>query len=112
MATESLTPDERALVRRCLALAVTTPELQGEFSTRLGVSRGQAAELLARWPAVDDRDDASTAAIAINNALNEVANGLRLSSADWAALAASREEVVRVYDRWAALRGWRSTGLR
>jgi hypothetical protein len=61
---------------------------------------------------VDDRADDSPAALAINNALNEVVNGLGLSAEDWQRLGASRAEVEAAYAEWATKRGWASTGPR
>ncbi len=108
---ERLSAETRAIIRRVLVFVSTTRELDGEFETRLGVDRREFAEALMRWPAVDDRADEAPATVAINNALNEVVNGLALSADDWTRLGATREQVQGAYVEWAAARGWRSTGL-
>ncbi|MDB4883282.1 MAG: hypothetical protein JWL95_2048 [Gemmatimonadetes bacterium] len=111
MAIELLSPDTQLTIRRTLAFISTTRYLDGEFETRMGIDRGEVAAVLMRWPAVDDHADDSPAAVAINNALNEVVNGLALSADDWHQLGASRAAVEAAYAEWATARGWASTGL-
>jgi len=100
------------LARGCLTFLVDSHHLEGEFTTRMGVTELEAAEVLRRWPAVDDVADDSTACLAINNALNEVANGLTLSAAEWGRLGTDYVSVATLLRRYSSLRGWRSTGLR
>jgi hypothetical protein len=112
MAIESLTPETQTVVRRALAFVSTTRQFDDDFETRLGVDRSVFADILMRWPAVDDRDDGSLNAVAINNALNEVAHGLDLSADEWRQLGATRAQVRSAYVEWATSRGWHSNGLR
>lgn len=112
MAVESLTPESQALIRRALAFIATTSHLDGEFETRLGVERRELAEILIRWPAVDDSADGAPGTVAINNSLNEIANGLALSAEDWTQLGATRSDVQRVFAEWTTMRGSASTGAR
>jgi hypothetical protein len=112
MMVESLSPETQAIVRCVLAFIATTRQLDGEFETRLGVDRGELAATLMRWPAVDARADDSPSAVAINNALNEVVNGLDLSADEWRRLGATHAQVEFAYADWATVRGWKSTGLR
>jgi hypothetical protein len=102
---ESLDIATQALIRRVLAFIATMDHLDSEFETRIGVERGEVAALLMRWPHVDDQRDDSPITVAINNALNEVANGLALSAEDWQQLGASRAEVEAAHARWASARG-------
>ena len=99
-----LTASEQEIARRCLAFVVGSTELDGEFQTRLGVTRAEAAEVLMRWPPVDDGTNGAAAAAAIHNALNEVANGLRLHAADWRSIGATRPQVAACLERYAAVR--------
>lgn len=112
MSVEALSSDTQTVIRRVLAFIATTTHLDGEFETRLGVERAELATVLVRWPALDDRRDDAPATVAINNALNEVVNGLDLSAEEWRQLGATRLEVEAAYSQWATLRGWSSTGLR
>lgn len=112
MSVESLSPEAQTVLRHVLAFISTTRQLDDDFETRLGVDRRVLAELLMRWPAIDDRGDDSPNVMAINNALNEVANGLDLSAEEWQQLGATRAQVESVYVEWATKRGWKSTGLR
>jgi hypothetical protein len=109
MTVESLSPEAQAVVRAVLAFISTTRQLDGEFET-LGVDRRELAATLMRWPAVDDRADESPSVVAINNALNEVVNGLELSADEWRELGATRAQVESAYAEWATKRGWKSTG--
>jgi hypothetical protein len=113
MTIASLTLETRTVIRRVLAFVSTTRQLDDDdFETRLGVDRGILAEILMRWPAVDNRDDDSPTVVAINHALNEVANGLDLSADEWRHLGATRAQVESAYVEWATSRGRQSTGLR
>jgi len=112
MTIESLAPETQTVMRRVLAFVSTARQPHDDFETRLGVDRGVLAEILMRWPAVDDRNDHSPSVVAINNALNEVANGLDLSAEEWRQLGATRAQVESAYGEWATSRGWQSTGLR
>lgn len=100
MTVESLSSDSQAVIRRVLAFISGTRLLDGEFETRLGVDRAHIAEALMRWPAVDDRADSSPGARAINNALNEVLNGMDLSEEDWLGLGATRSQAELAYAEW------------
>jgi hypothetical protein len=112
MTVAALSPNTQALIRRALVFIATTRHLDGEFETRLGIDRAELAAVLMRWPVVDDQADDAPAAVAINNALNEVVNGLDLSTDDWQQLGANRVAVETAYTEWATARGWSSTGLR
>ena len=110
MTVEQLAVADQALIRRCLAFLIEARPLEGEFETRLGVTPGEVAALLMRWPDVDDTADDGPACVAISNALNEVAHGLALTPADWHQLGTTQADVHRVLARWATLRSWHSTG--
>ena len=63
-----LTPDERELVRRSLVAAVEGPYFPDwEFQTLFGVKRAEVADVVRKWPAVDESRD--VARLAIDNAL-------------------------------------------
>ena len=112
MAIESLSPEAQAIIRRAIAFVATTHQLDGEFETRLGVERAEVAKVLMRWPAVDDHGDDAPVTVAINNALNELVNGMDLSAEEWRQIGTTRGEVEAAYAAWATARGWQSRGLR
>jgi hypothetical protein len=112
MTIDTLSPQTQSVIRRVLAFVATTPELDGDFEIRLGVERAGVTAALMRWPAVDDRADDAPATLAINNALNEVVNGLLLSAEDWLRLGTTRYEVESAIAEWAMRRGWPSPGRR
>lgn len=111
MTLSALTPQEREIVRR--SMEATFQFFDFDFHSRLGVEPEEMRSLLAAWPAVDDGNDGSLAALAINNSLNDLLNGTGIS--DVQALhhvGTSRAEMARVYRKWTAARGWKTTGLR
>jgi hypothetical protein len=66
----------------------------------MGVTEQTVRELLNRWPEVDHCGDES-AQIAVNNALNEVVNGLRISDIEWGRWwARPLADVATIYARW------------
>jgi hypothetical protein len=106
MTISFLTRETQIVMRRVLAFVLTTRTLEDdEFETRVGMDRRVLAEIVMRWPAVDDGDDATPSVVAINNALNEVANGLHLSAEEWQQLGAARAQVESAWVEWRASRG-------
>ena len=86
-------------IRECLSFVLHSDQLEGEFSTRLGVHEAEVSQILTAWPSLDLGDLAVR--LAVNNALNEVCNGLDISSADWAtSFSCSRDEMRQVFGRY------------
>ena len=111
MTLAALTPDEREVVRR--AMDATFSFFDFDFNTRLGITPETMRALLDAWPKVDDAGDESDASLAINNSLNDLLHGEGISDDEAIALVGvSRDEMRRVYRKWAAARGWTSTGVR
>ena len=111
MTLDSLTPEENQVVRR--TLEATFRYFDFDFQTRLGISPESMRSLLDAWPAVDFTLDDSDACLAINNSLNDILHGEGISEEDALELVGvSRAEMLRVYRKWAAARGWKSTGVR
>jgi hypothetical protein len=106
-----LSADEREVIRR--SMAATFRYFDFDFHTRLSVEPDEMRALLAAWPAVDDSADDSAACQAINNSLNDLLHGVGISEAAALELVGvTREEMWRVYRKWATARGWQSTGVR
>jgi hypothetical protein len=112
MPVRDLDPPDQALLRRCLEFILTTPQLDGEFETRLGVTPHDVHQLLAGWPRAEDDGDEAVPTVAISNALNEITHGLRVSADDERRIGSSRDAVQALYSRWARSRGWTVSGLR
>jgi hypothetical protein len=111
MSLAAMTPEEREVVRR--AMAATFRYFDFDFQTRLGVTPEEMRELLEAWPQIDDTGDDSDACLAINNSLNDLLNGVGISERESLdLLGASRDEVERIYKKWARARGWKSRGVR
>jgi hypothetical protein len=111
MALASLDPEEGEVIRR--TMEATFRFFDFDFHTRLGVSPEKMRALLGAWPSVDDTLDDSDACLAINNSLNDLLHGVGISDKDaMEFVGVSREEMLRVYRKWAAARGWTSTGVR
>ena len=84
-----------------------------EFGARIGVELPEFREVVARWPAWDDSDDSSPECLVINNTLNDLLHGVGLTERQCTEmLGTGKEELLAVYRRWAASRGWSGTGVR
>ena len=112
MPGQQLDPDDQRQIRKCLEFVIASPELEGEFATRIGAEAAEVRDMLARWPDPLAGPDGSIETVAINNALNEVVHGLHVSAADERRLGAARGAIQALYFRWARSRGWSATGLR
>jgi len=108
---EMLTVDEREVVRR--SMEATFFYFDRHFHTRLGVTQEEMRSLLRNWPDIDDANDDSDAALAINNSLNDLLHGVGIADERAFELTgANRAEMRRIYSKWAGLRGWTHTSLR
>lgn len=108
----ALAERDQEIIRACLRYVVESDALSGEFEARMGVPVRVVQDLLDRWPEIDHCGH-STPEVAVNNALNEVAHGLRISDATWhEEFRCSATYVQQVYRRWAAACGLKSTGVR
>jgi len=84
-----------------------------DFQTRLGISQKEMHALLSAWSNINDADDNSRECLAVNNALNDLLNGVGISDEQALELVgADRTELKRIYQKWAAARGWAHTGIR
>ena len=110
MGLRALSDQDQESVRRCLEYVVDSDALEDEFETRMGVTEQTVRELLNRWPELDHCGDQS-AECAVNNALNEVVHGLRISDAEWdRKFERARADVAASYMNWARSRRLNSTG--
>ena len=58
MGINALRHEERDIIRQCLSAAVVGPFFPDwEFHTLFGIARSQVAEILARWPDVDESQE-------------------------------------------------------
>lgn len=104
MSLASLNAEEKEVVRR--AMAATFEYFTFDFEARMGIEPEEMEKLLEAWPDVDDSDDASPASLAVNNSLNDLLHGEGISEAEAAAkIGVDREEMLRVYRKWADSRG-------
>lgn len=102
MALKQLSPKDQKIIRDCLNSILEGSLIEDwEFHTRLGLTRRELRKVLERWPELDDSLSDSCDAIAINNCLNEVCHGVRMSEEEWKTwFDNSRSEVERVYLDW------------
>ena len=112
MSLKQLSPEDQVVIRCCLAFTLQCRELEGEYQTRLGVTEDEVQALLKDWPNVDDALDGSTACLAINGALNEVCNGVRIPEEEWPRwFDVPSAIVLDIFKRWRLSRGWKPTGI-
>jgi hypothetical protein len=111
MAIESLSAKEQHIVLQCMKATAAHVE-DSEKHSRLGVEADALQKEIARWPSIDDRVESSAGFLAINNSMNEVCNGFKLSSTEWSTwFDTTRDEVDLIYRKWLALKQTRG-GLR
>jgi hypothetical protein len=114
MPLDALNQNDIALLGRALhVMAVGDIIEEFEFGARIGVELAGFRQMLAKWPAWDDADDRSPECLAINNTLNDLLHGVGLTERQCTEmLGVGKEELLAVYRRWAASRGWSATGVR
>lgn len=100
---EQLTAHERDTIRAALGAAVGGPYFPDwEFATLMGVTRSEAADVLATWPTTDDPE---TQDLAVNNILLHL---LAYPHGEDEALSrdvpVSREELRAILERWRSVR--------
>jgi hypothetical protein len=109
-----LEQDEREIIRSCITAILNGNFLDDdEFQTRLGVGRQEFAQVLDSFPAANYNADDPIPVLSINNTLNEICYGIGMSENDWSKwFDVPREKVQAVYEKWARLNSWNSTGIR
>ena len=113
MALWALSDTDQQVIFQCLKAILEGPFIDGlEFQTRLGINRDELSQVVQAWPNVDDSNQDSVEALAINNCMNELCHGLNISDCQWSQwLGVDRRDVCEVYSRWASLNNY-SRGLR
>jgi hypothetical protein len=111
---DALNQDEISLVGRAVKLMATGDIVEEfEFGARMAVELPAFREMALKWPDWDDTNDKSPECLAINNTLNDLLHGSGLSEPQCKEmLGVGRQELLRVYRKWAASRGWNATGVR
>ena len=114
MAFKDLTISEKRTVLQCMQAIADGPHIDDwEFQTRLGINRSTLKRVILTWPDIDDSAVNSDEFLAINNCLNEVCNGVKISTTEWPKwFEQSVEEIRRTYEKWLKLRGASSGGVR
>jgi len=114
MPIATLNQSDLALLGQALhAMAAGDIIEEFEFGARIGVELPEFREMVARWPGWDDADDRSPECLAINNTLNDLLHGVGLTERQCTEmLGAGKEELLGLYRRWAASRGWSATGVK
>ena len=112
MSLAKLSYDERQIIFQCMKAILKGGFLGGGFHARLGLEPEELEQLVAAYPNVDDSDDNSIAAIAVNNCLNEVCHGISFSKKEWTQwFTVNKAEIKEIYRWWRLLRGWSHTGI-
>jgi hypothetical protein len=113
MFLSQLADDEQQVIHQCMKAIVGGRYLEGDIETRLGLDEDVYERIVDAFPHLDDSSDDSDVTLAINNSMNEVLHGFQMSSTEWAKwFNVSRDDVLKVYQKWARPRGWSHTGVR
>lgn len=113
MAFHQLPQRQKDLIYECMVAIAQGPFLEEwEFQTRTGITRAELETVIARWPNYDDVAGETIQTLAINNCLNEILNGVFVSSCQWEQwMSGTKSELTDAYKHWAKLRGWTTTGI-
>jgi hypothetical protein len=114
MALKDLSKTEQGLVLQCMKAIVEGDAIKDwEFHTRLGVTRLVVRRIISRWPEIDDRIEGSDEFLAINNCMNEICRGIRLTPEEWTLrFTYPGDAILRAYDNWLTLGRQTRSGIR
>lgn len=105
MAFDQLSIEDQKLILQCMRLVLESPYIRGGFEARLGMDRGSLKYVIENWPNLNDDEPRTRGAI--NNCLNEVANGISLSPQEWDAwFEVPRDKIKSLFFQWRALKGY------
>jgi hypothetical protein len=94
-----LSPADQESIRRVLAYQLAGWDW--EAPTVLGVQKEEVEGLLARWPAVDDQEEASVAHRAIHSSLGDLISLRGIRGEDCRSeIGVSPKELAEVFKRW------------
>lgn len=94
-----LSPGDQESIRRVLAYQLAGWDW--ETPTVLGVQKEEVEGLLARWPAVDDQEEASVAHVAIHSSLGDLIGLRGISEADCQSeIGVTLKELAEIFKRW------------
>jgi hypothetical protein len=104
MALTDLQPDEILIIGRALAALAEGELIEAwEFHSRLGIDLDHFRTMLSSWPNWDDSENHSLERLAINNALNELVNGVHVKeNISQDVFGVDGEELANIYERWAS----------
>ncbi len=84
-----------------------------EFRTRLGVTRSVVKRIISQWPDINDRVEGSDEFLAINNCMNEVCHGIRMTPEEWTQrFTEPKDTILRTYENWLILGSQTRGGIR
>jgi hypothetical protein len=114
MAFKDLPKAEQELVLQCMKALVDGDAIKDwEFHMRLGVPRAQVRKIISQWPDIDDRVEDSDEFLAINNCVNEICHGIRMTPEEWTLrFTHPRDAILQAYDNWLRLGGQTRGGIR
>jgi hypothetical protein len=97
---------EKHVVHTCISCIVNNKHLKHESHTRIGLPLDRAKAILKNWSQyefeVSNDDDVS---LLINNAMNEVCHGMRISDEEWRSWFGSitYDQVKATFQKWKLL---------
>src|ERR1051325_3761340 len=95
------------VIQQCLAAILDGPFISDwEFHIRLGVERSDLGDIL-KTRSFENTPLSETAQLAINNCMNEVSHGLRISTEQWETYFTVPKDTVRnTFVRWRKSQGF------
>ena len=83
MSITDLSASEREMVFQCLRYILESDALDNDFHTRTGIDRWELADVISRWPEIEDHSPEHTDYLAVNNCMNEVCHALHFPEMVW-----------------------------
>jgi len=114
MPLKEMSKEDQEIVLQCMRAIAEGDDIDDwEFHARLGIERPTLKRIILRWPDLDDRKQDSDEFLAINNCMNEICHGIRLTAEKWSNwFTRPRDAVEQVYRNWLRLGGQTRGGIR
>ena len=102
MGIRTLERADQDVIRRCIEALLAGDLIHpGELHARIGVGPAGLRKVLTTWPPEDDDRSDSDAHLIVNNCLNEIANGVDISSGERdARVGVDRDDLAGLLLRW------------
>jgi hypothetical protein len=113
MTLKDLPDAAQQLVLQCLKAVAEGDAIEDwEFHARLGITRSAVKRFISQWPVMNDGAQGSDEFLALNNCMNEVCRGIRMTPEEWMQrFTEPRDRILQTYENWILLAGQTRGGI-